>query len=240
MAQVLVTGASKGIGRQLVKQLLLSGHDVWAVARSTELLQQLSSELNTPQFHFSTCDVGVIADWEKLKTEMGRVKFNPSMLFLNAGGTFNTEAENNSVNFEGVKNGWATFNAGLLLTGGTVVVTGSLFAFLCPPFQQSYSMAKYRAYVFLKELMEQPENKRVQFKYIVLGPVNSGPGAFANAGWRSWFIPPAAKAATYILNQLGDRRFIHIFPFSSKVLLLVHKVLPKPVSNCILKLLRRV
>jgi NAD(P)-dependent dehydrogenase (short-subunit alcohol dehydrogenase family) len=44
---VVVTGASKGIGFDLAKQFALAGHQVFALARSTELLARLENETNS-------------------------------------------------------------------------------------------------------------------------------------------------------------------------------------------------
>lgn len=45
MEYALITGASKGIGRAIARELAARGHNVLLVARSEDLLQQLSAEI---------------------------------------------------------------------------------------------------------------------------------------------------------------------------------------------------
>ncbi|OGM98186.1 MAG: hypothetical protein A2735_00565 [Candidatus Yanofskybacteria bacterium RIFCSPHIGHO2_01_FULL_41_21] len=60
---ICVTGASSGIGRELVKQLIKDGHIVWGIARRENLLEELKKELGSDsQFFYSVCDVSVQDD----------------------------------------------------------------------------------------------------------------------------------------------------------------------------------
>ncbi|XP_044758162.1 L-xylulose reductase [Coccinella septempunctata] len=77
--RALVTGASKGIGRDLVKQLAKCGAQVIAVARSQELLESLKKEV--PSIEIVTMDIG---DWNK--TQQTLSKLGPIDLLVNNAG----------------------------------------------------------------------------------------------------------------------------------------------------------
>ena len=82
--KVFITGASDGIGRELAKQLVRQGHEVWGIARRAELLSALQKELGKENFHFSAGDVGNEKDAENSFLEMKRAGFLPDTAVLNA------------------------------------------------------------------------------------------------------------------------------------------------------------
>lgn len=84
--KALVTGASSGIGRDIARQLHAAGHEIYAVARRSDKLEELKNELKT-NIHTITADLGnhdeCISLYESLKGE------NIDILVNNAGfGTF--------------------------------------------------------------------------------------------------------------------------------------------------------
>ena len=79
--KVLVTGASRGIGKAIAKVLASSGYDVFICARNYELLQHVSSEIGA--IGFFSCD---ITDYEAVKNmleEIGGVD-----ILVNNAGTY--------------------------------------------------------------------------------------------------------------------------------------------------------
>lgn len=66
--RALVTGASKGIGRDLAIKLAKCGAEVVAIARSQELLESLKKEV--PSIEIVTLDVG---DWKKTQEVLSNV-----------------------------------------------------------------------------------------------------------------------------------------------------------------------
>ncbi|XP_066255135.1 L-xylulose reductase-like [Euwallacea similis] len=69
--RTLVTGASQGIGRELVKKLVACGAKVVAVARNKELLEKLQKEV--PSIEIFAAD---LADWkrtEEVLTQIGDI-----------------------------------------------------------------------------------------------------------------------------------------------------------------------
>ncbi len=73
---VIITGASRGIGRELAKIHLSNGNNVLAVSRNGEKLQELKIYENNSEFRFLAVDLAdfhvlgqileIIQDWEKI------------------------------------------------------------------------------------------------------------------------------------------------------------------------------
>jgi len=61
---ILITGASKGIGKQIAKGLSQAGHNLFLTARSEELLKSLSDEIGVKAY--CVCDLANQEDLEKL------------------------------------------------------------------------------------------------------------------------------------------------------------------------------
>ncbi|KAJ8948429.1 hypothetical protein NQ318_007952 [Aromia moschata] len=77
--RALVTGASQGIGREIVKQLVKCGAQVVAVARNADLLESLKKEV--PSIEIIPLD---LSDWKK--TEEGLAGVGPIDLLVNNAG----------------------------------------------------------------------------------------------------------------------------------------------------------
>ena len=239
MTTFLITGASKGIGRQLARQLIYSGHEVWGFARDVALLKNLAEELHSPRFHFSVGNVGCLGDWHDLKMEMKSKHFMVEVLFLNAGVYSDDSEENFRTNFEGVKNGWKTFGEDLKQKKSSVIVIGSVFAFLNPSFNSSYSLSKHKAWQFIHDLSQIKSYHNIKFQYYTLGPINSGRNYNTQLGWRSLFIPSAEKAAAYIISRIENGEFLQFYPLSSKLLIIMSNFLPYIILDRLLILLKR-
>lgn len=84
---VLVTGASRGIGKEIVRQVLSAGGRVIATGRDTEKLHQLTQEFAEYETGLITCAGNVASYEDNLKVvETGRSRFGRiDIVFANAG-----------------------------------------------------------------------------------------------------------------------------------------------------------
>jgi len=86
MKNFIVTGASKGIGKEIAKNLAEKGHTVFAVARSTELLKKLKQE-ETGLINIMQCDLTQDDQVQQFCKEYKKIKFDG--LINNAGSLIN-------------------------------------------------------------------------------------------------------------------------------------------------------
>ncbi len=77
--KVLVTGASKGIGKAIAKELVLEGYDVYICARTIDDLKTCANEIKAKDFF--ACDISNFDDCKKLKEKIGNI----DVLINNAG-----------------------------------------------------------------------------------------------------------------------------------------------------------
>ncbi|MGD0321354.1 MAG: SDR family oxidoreductase [Acidimicrobiales bacterium] len=82
----VVSGASSGLGRRMALDLAGAGATVVAVARRSELLEKLESELHVLSPHSSChrCDVTDVAAWTRLLGEVERDRERIDLLVNNA------------------------------------------------------------------------------------------------------------------------------------------------------------
>lgn len=78
---ILITGASKGIGREIAKGLSLLGHNLFLTSRNEEVLRAVSQEIGAKDFF--ACDLACETALEGLKTFIQ--KNNIDILINNAG-----------------------------------------------------------------------------------------------------------------------------------------------------------
>ena len=81
--KVIVTGASKGLGKALVNEFLGRGAEVWGVARSP-VERSAYAGAREDNFTYSRCDLTVREDVRKLAGEMKARAFIPDIIVLNA------------------------------------------------------------------------------------------------------------------------------------------------------------
>jgi NADP-dependent 3-hydroxy acid dehydrogenase YdfG len=67
--KLAITGSSSGIGYALAVSLLNEGHEVWGIARSTQL--ELSKTF-PKTFHSSICDVSDLNDLQVVVNSMSK------------------------------------------------------------------------------------------------------------------------------------------------------------------------
>src|SRR3989344_5546144 len=91
---ILVIWASTGIGRELVKELILQKYRVWGVARQMDALESLKNEINQPDnFYISQVDITKKESIIELTKEL-KTKFVPQIIIINAG-TYQNDMNDN-------------------------------------------------------------------------------------------------------------------------------------------------
>ncbi|MEM9934321.1 MAG: SDR family oxidoreductase [Bacteroidota bacterium] len=99
----LVTGANRGIGKEVVRQLAEKGHEVILTSRNAEKGQQAVQELSLPNIHFHQLDITQQASVDQLMSfvidKFGRL----DILVNNAGINYDTWQTAEEADMENVK-----------------------------------------------------------------------------------------------------------------------------------------
>lgn len=85
--KILITGASRGIGKAIAKELIQNGHDLMLVSRNADNLKKAKSEMHSANRNIESfvCDVGNEDEIKNLLVYCQEKKFLPNVLVLSAG-----------------------------------------------------------------------------------------------------------------------------------------------------------
>ena len=160
----VVTGASKGLGRQMAKSLAEAGATVALVARSNELLQGVRAEImgHGGKAHAFAGDVSVEADVVAIATEIRRLVGVPDILINNAGTnirrplhefTLEEWREVRSINVDGPFLCSRAFIPGMIAKKfGRIISVASTMAHVSLPHRSAYSASKFAVLGMTKAL----------------------------------------------------------------------------------------
>lgn len=147
MKNVLVTGASKGIGREIAYNLAKSGYKLFLTARDVESLSKIASDINAK---FCECDLSKQSDIERLEKFIE--ENNIDILINNAGEYIYSTIEN--MDYEGILK---LFNTNLLAPAylcksatkkmknnnwGRIINIGSISGVMGEPYASIYASSK--------------------------------------------------------------------------------------------------
>jgi len=226
MRNILITGASTGIGRALAVKAAANGDRVWGVARNGEALARLEEE-TAGGARTSVCDIADPAAVVRTLEKMSEAGFQPDLVYLNAAvdledpypelpvenlrQTFRT-------NLEGALSWVSHCLPGMLDSGGgEFVAVSSLLAFRPDPASPAYAASKAGLSMAFRSLRQRYRGTGVRFRTVYLGPVATGINPrfreAAEAGHRPkpW-IPSAAATADYLMRVPDSRGDTFHFP----------------------------
>ncbi len=183
---VLITGASSGIGAALAREFFAKGANLVLLARRVERLGQLATELTktnpAQRVLFYPCDVSRDGDLPEVvvlaKKELGPMH----VVVANAGfgvsgnfqdlslGDYRRQFETNV--FGVLRTVYATL-ADLRHTKGSLAVLGSVMGYITLPGASPYGMSKYAIRAFCESLAEELRPQGISVTHIAPGFVNS-------------------------------------------------------------------
>lgn len=244
----LVSGASKGIGRALVEELISYGWHVIGVARSEEKLQELKKRYDE-KFTAMTCDVAKREDVARVSQQLISERKIPSLFFLNAGVAGEAACESPeyfslkkhedlfAVNYFGAL-AWIEEWLPVCREKGldtTFVAVSSLNAIFAPPTGSAYAASKAAIAKAFEGLALTYYGTNLHFAVVYPGPVATE-GLKGNVP----FIWSAERMAKYTVKKvLKGKTHIENSTFYSLVLRLlrmlprslVMKIIEDPNSN---------
>lgn len=222
---ICVTGASSGIGRELVKQLIEDGHTVWGIARRENLLEELKKELGPDsQFFYSVCDVGVQDEVFRVAREMEQREFSFHVVILAAGVFLNDiatgldyELSKNmiNVNLYGALNFVNVFLPKFIKQGSGQFIALSSTTALKPSLRGiGYPAGKAALGIAFRGLDLAYRKRNIIFSTIYLGPVATG---MWNAK-KSFAVADKDHIATAIKRVLKTKKPVYYIPFWSTLI----------------------
>ncbi len=205
----LVTGASSGIGRALVIELLNKEYEVIGISRSQSRLEEVEKEYDNPHLHTYACDVADASSVQALSLKLKNQGYLPDLFFLNAGIAGEPAIESSDVldvkfhrslfevNYYGVLN---FIEQWLPLCKekkeGTFVATSSINAIFAPPGGAAYAASKAAISKAFDGLRIAHTGSGVRFLSVFCGPVET-PGLVGQLPF-TW---QPKKMAKYMLRQ---------------------------------------
>ncbi|OJI07241.1 hypothetical protein BK005_02055 [bacterium CG10_37_50] len=229
---ILITGASSGIGRSLAEELVKQGHRVWGIARRNDLLESLKNQLGDKKFFYTA---GNILDRETLieaKNTMEQIGFKPAVFILGAA-TFESDLEPN-FQIEIFKKTIDTNLIGPISTieaflpvcltnkQGHFILLSSIASFRPNRKGIAYPASKAAASLALRGFNLHYRSQGLLFTNIYLGPV-------ATSMWegkKSFLVANPKFIAKAISRRIDSRRQSIYLPFFSTFLARISLLLP--------------
>lgn len=250
--KIFITGVSDGVGRELTKQLVRKGDEVWGVARRAELLLELQKELGAKKFHFSAGDVSIEKFVRETIAEMEGNNFLPDVVVLNAA-VFSADAEPQyrhelfvqacETNVFGALI-WANhFLADFLKRGsGKFIAVSSLAAFR--PSQRSISLSAGKAALSMafRGLRLRYGKDGIDFSNIYFGPIATKmlpSWSKADSQPRYFFVLSKEEAAQDIIKIMRRKADDYWFPFFTALIFRASLLIPDKFFSAITDYLKK-
>ncbi len=218
MKRFLITGVSSGIGRALVKDLVLGGNEVWGIARRKKLLQKLNDELKGQgKFYYSVADISQEKDWKRLITKMSQKNYLPEVVIFNAaiykpdlkkGPNLKLTKEIFTINFFGVIQG-LEFLLRFIKKKAQFLAISSLSALKGSSIEGMGYPASKAALAIAFESLQQKYKKGFMFKTLYFGPIAAGMSPFKKS---SLFVVSEKHAVRKIKECIENSNVISFYP----------------------------
>jgi short-subunit dehydrogenase len=240
--KALVTGASKGIGMALVRELVHAGHEVWGIARSGDILQSLKDELGD-KFNFIAADLVSDKGLETIVSALDEAGFYPKKVYLVAG-VYSSDDETFSTPQHRQLMMDCNYAAPVKLYDllahrhhppTCFVAISSIFALLPDPLNPSYAAAKTELADFFIQVNG---NNGIETKVVYLGPVNTAINRYAKRNKSLMAIEPT-QVAQFLRHLPQKTGITHIYPFSTNVFYQILRYLPESMYTALMNKARR-
>ena len=243
---VLITGASSGIGAGLAREFARRGLRVALLARRTEQLEALATELRAAGAQASAhrADVTVDADIARVVAELAAHGVTPDIVIANAG--FGVVGKAQDLSLEDYRRQFETNVFGVLRTlheslgalrqtQGRFVIMGSVASYVPTPGGSPYAMSKFAVRALADSLHGDLRSLGVSCTLISPGFVDSDIRRVDNRGGfhphardpiPDWLRMKTDVAARIMVRGILRGRREIIVTFHAKVMILMARLLP--------------
>lgn len=241
---ILVIGASSGVGLELVRQGLGRSFRVWGVARSKDKLQKIAEESRGQNFRYSALDITLPDSASQLVRELNSAGYSPDTVYLCVGsyghGTkdfLDPEYVRQSllINYS-VHVNLALALMGLKSRPREIIYLSSIFALLPDSRNPVYSAAKAAGAMAFRGLALKEHELGTRFKVLYLGPV-----AYTGARKedKRWYIRLPEDAAGFLLRLYGRKGSQVFYPWFGRFFAILMRLLPVRMYSYVFEKLRR-
>jgi short-subunit dehydrogenase len=236
---VVITGASSGIGRALAAEYARRGATLGLIARRGDVLDRLAATLPARSFCYEA-DVRDVAALAAAARDFGTRAGCPDIVIANAGisvGTHTGAEEDNEV-FEDIL---ATNVTGMMLTfqpfveamrergSGILAGIASIAGFRGLPGASAYSASKAAAITYLESLRLELRGSGVAVVTICPGYVDTT--MTARNPYPMPFLMEPGAAARNIADAIAARKRFHVLPWQMACVGWVLRRLPRPLYD---------
>lgn len=232
---ILITGVSSGIGRELSKKMILDGYTVLGLARRINLLKNLYDEINLPRFMYKQMDLESLDNWDKLISFFKRSSFRPDVVVFNAG-IYNNDLKEGidysafekmiKVNFlsviKGVEVMMKKYNHNIHFIA---ISSTSAFKGLSKE-GVGYAASKLALSVAFESLYQKYHGSEVKFTTVFLGPVKTNMHRFSKD---TPFMLTEKQAADCIRRAIKEQKPFYYHPNVIFWILKILRILPTPI-----------
>ncbi len=246
---ILITGASAGIGAALARELARHGANMLLAARRTDRLSKLSMEIGPERVAYIECNVASEDDLRKA-VEMMNQRFGPvDVAIANAGFAVGGKMEDLTLadyqrqmdtNVFGVLRTTYAVLADLKKTRGRLAIIGSVNGYLAFPGASAYAMSKFAIRALCESLTHELSTQGVSVTHIAPGFVTSDirevdnkgdhqPGQAAQSGFR-YLEMNTDDAARKIVRAIANRRRESVISGHGKLAVFLARHFPRLVA----------
>lgn len=234
--QVLITGASSGIGRSMAYLFAKKNYDLILVARTKEKLENIKKEIKNVNVLIKVCDLTNIDECKKLHKEYPNI----DILVNNAGfglvGEFqkidlDKELQMIDTNIKAVHILTKLYLKDFIKKDkGKILNVASISGFLPGPLMATYYSTKNYIVCLSESIKEELRRKKsnVQINVLCPGPVNTNFDKVANVEFSLKSLS-SDYVAKYAVDSLEKGKFYIIPGVNIKLLRIAGKIIPNPI-----------
>lgn len=230
MTKILVTGVSRGIGKELAESLVKDGHKILGVSRTSGVKIDLSREGSS----------------KKLLTALKRKKFKPTIVIFNAAileNDLNPKLDSTitrrmfSTNFFSVLEslealiGYVSKNCHFIAISSVAALRGSSVEGI------GYAASKAALSVAFEALHQKYKKEKYEFTTIYLGPVKGGMSPFQS---KASFLLTTEQVVDLIKRAIKEKGSAYYSPFILFLGFRVLRLLPTSLGSHILSAIESV
>lgn len=244
---VLITGASSGIGRELVKSFVSGGHRVVAVARRKEKLKEMEKEFGDAVICIPM-DISKVENIEVLYGKIKRMDIEIDLLINNAGvgghGFFwnkdlSVDMQTIDLNIKALTYLTKIFVQDMISkNSGGIINVASTAAFQSGgPLMGVYYASKSYVLSFTEALIEELEYRGVRVMALCPGPTATEFEGMSSKrkGMEKFYVTTSQEVAECCYRDYFKGKNISVPGKINKFLILVVKFLPRKVQRKIVK-----